>query len=62
MTTEANGVTFLFHRSYMTLAVQEGMTVRQYDLGVDGKRSSRTNVDTLFGTKQLADDRVVTIS
>lgn len=62
MTTEANGTTFLFHRSYLTLAVQEGMTVRQYDLGVDGKRSTRVNVDTLFGDKQLDDVRVVTIS
>lgn len=62
MTTEANGVTYLFHRSYMTLAVQEGMSVRQYDLGVDGKRSTRVNVDTLFGNKQLDDVRVVTIS
>lgn len=62
MTTEVSAVTHLFHSSYLTLAVQEGMGVRQYDLGVDGKRATRVNVDTLFGLKQLDDARVVTIS
>lgn len=62
MTTEVSGVTYLFHESFMTLAVQEGMSVREYDLGLEGKRATRVNVDTLFGVKQLGDDRVVSIS
>ena len=62
MTTEANGITHLFHPSYLTLAVQEGMKVQEFDLGVDGKRATRVNVDTLFGLKQLDNKRVVTIS
>ena len=62
MTTEASALTFLFHTSYMTLAVQQGMTVEQFNLGVDGTRGTRVNVDTLFGNRQLSDERVVTIS
>jgi len=62
MTTEVAAVSYLFHSSYLTLAVQEGMGVRQYDLGGDGKRATRVNVDTLFGLKQLDNSRVVTLS
>ncbi len=62
MTTEVSAVTFLFHNSFMTLAIQEGMTVREFDLGTEGKRAVRVNTDTLFGLKQLGDVRVVSIS
>jgi len=62
MTNEAGAVTYLFHGSFMTVATQDGMRVQQYDLGVDGKRATRVNVDTLFGLKQLDGNRVVTIS
>ncbi len=62
MTTEANAVTFLFHTSYLTLAVQDGMRVQQFDLGSDGKRATRVNVDSLWGIKQLDNVRVVTLS
>jgi hypothetical protein len=61
MTTEANAVTYLFHRSFMTMAVQDQLRINVYDLGVDGKRASRVNVDVLFGLKQLDSKRVVTI-
>lgn len=62
MTTLASNVAFLFHRSFMTIAAQQGMDVREYDLGVDGNRATRVNLDTLLGIKQLDDKRVVTIS
>jgi len=61
-TTSAAGVSYFFHNSYLTMASQQGMDVRQYDLGVDGNRGMRINVDNLVGFKQLGDDRVVTIS
>lgn len=61
-TTAAGAVTFLFHRSYFTMAAQKGISVNQFDLGVDGKRAVRVNVDWLGGFKQLDGLRVVTIS
>jgi hypothetical protein len=61
-TTAAGNVTYLFHRSYFAMASQKGIDVMQYDLGVDGKRAVRVNVDWLGGFKQLDDTRVVTIS
>jgi hypothetical protein len=51
-----------FHASYLTMAPQRGMNVNRYDLGVDGKRAERVNVDMLYGLKQLGNDRVVSIS
>ncbi len=62
MTTLVAGVSYLFHSSFMTVASQEGMSVKEYDLGVDGKRATRVNVDTLYGLKQLDNLRVVSIS
>lgn len=60
-TTLVGSVAYLFHRSFMTVASQQGMEVKEYDLGVDGKRATRVNLDTLFGKKQLDNKRVVTI-
>lgn len=60
-TTLAGNVAYLFHRSFMTMASQQGMDVKEYDLGVDGKRATRVNLDTLYGLKQLDGNRVVTI-
>lgn len=61
-TTLAGNVAYLFHKSFMTMAAQQGMDVKEYDLGVDGKRATRVNLDTLYGLKQLDGLRVVTIS
>lgn len=61
-TTALSNVVHLNHRSYFTMASQQGMAVNQYDLGVDGKRAMRVNVDWLGGFKQLDDKRLVTIS
>lgn len=62
MTTEVGAVAYFFHRSYLTMAAQEGLSVNIYDLGSEGIRAARVNVDTLVGFKQLDDKRVVTIS
>ena len=61
-TTAAGNTTFLFHGSYFTMAAQKGIDVAEFDLGVDGKRAMRVNVDWLGGFKQLDGLRVVTIS
>jgi hypothetical protein len=61
-TNAAGATSYFFHRSFMSIAAQEGMNVAIYDLGVDGQRAHRVNVGTLYGLKQLDDDRVVTIS
>jgi hypothetical protein len=60
-TTEVGDVVYLFHSSFMTMAPQQGMNVKEYDLGVEGKRALRVNLDTLYGLKQLDGLRVVTI-
>jgi len=44
------------------MAAQQGLNVQQYDLGVEGKRAMRVNVDTLVGMKQLDGLRVVSIA
>lgn len=60
-TTVVGNVVYAFHNSYFTMAAQQGLNVAEYDLGVDGKRASRVNTDTLVGFKQLDGLRVVTI-
>lgn len=60
--TGVGSVTHMFHRSYLTVAAQRGISVSEFDLGVDGKRATRVNVDWLGGFLQLDGLRVVTIS
>lgn len=62
LTTEAGNVAYLFHPSFLTMAVQQDPQVNVYDMGVEGKRAQRVNMDVLFGVKQLDGLRVVTIS
>ena len=61
-TTEAGNTAYFFHPIFLTMAVQEMPTVKVYDLGVNGVRAERVNVDVLFGVKQLSNLRVVTKS
>lgn len=62
LTTEAAAVSYLFHPSFLTMAVQQMPAVSVHDLGVEGKRGQRVNMTTLFGVKQLDGLRVVTIA
>ncbi len=62
MTTEVGNVSYWFHRSFYTMAAQQGLSVKEYDLGLQGKRAARVNVDTLIGIKQLDNQRVATLS
>lgn len=61
-TTVVGNTSYHFHRSFMQMAVQQGMNVAEFDLGVDGKRATRVNVDVLFGLKQFDNKRVATIA
>lgn len=61
-TTEVGAVTHAFHMSYFTMASQRGISVKEFDLGLQGTRAIRVNVDWLGGFKQLDANRVVTIS
>lgn len=61
-TSELANTCFFFHPSFMQMAMQQGMDIRAYDQGVDGKRSERVNVDILWGIKQFDNKRVVKIS
>ena len=60
--TEVGNTCYFFHPSYFTMAIQDQLSVELYDLGVQGKRGTRVNVDLLAGFKQLDDTRVVQIS
>jgi hypothetical protein len=61
-TTVASNVTYLFHPSFLTLAVQQDLNIEVTSRGSEGIRANRVNVDLLMGVQQLDDERVVTIS
>lgn len=61
-TTTVGNTSYWFHSSFFTMAAQQDLAIKEYDLGVDGIRASRVNVDVLAGFKQLDSKRVVTIS
>lgn len=61
-TSEAGNVSYFFSPIFLTMAVQKAPSVKVYDLGADGKRAQRVNMDVLFGVKQLSGLRVVTVS
>jgi len=61
-TTLVGTVSFFMHKSFMTIASQEGMTVEEFNLGAEGVRAARLNLGTLYGLKQLDGVRVVSIT
>lgn len=60
-TTEVSSTAYCFHPIFLTMAVQQVPDVKVHDLGADGTRATRVNLDVLFGVKQLSNKRVVTI-
>lgn len=62
MATGVGNTSFWFHRSFLTVAVQEGLAVELFNLGLNGQRGVRVNSDLLFGKSQLDNTRVVTLS
>ena len=61
-TTVVGNTSYWLHPSFMTLAIQKSLSVKVFDLGVEGIRSFRVNTDLLMGLKQLSNIRVVTIA
>jgi hypothetical protein len=61
-TTEVGNTSYFLHPLFLTMAVQQRPDVQVYDLGVDGKRAQRVNMDVLFGVKQLSNVRVVSVA
>lgn len=61
-TTEAGNVSYFFQPMFMQIAVQQNPEIKEYDLGGEGVRATRINVDTLMGLKQFSNIRVVSIS
>ena len=61
-TTIVGNVSYFFHPSFMTMAIQESLNFKMFDMGVDGVRAMRLNADVLYGIKQLSNLRVVSIS
>ena len=61
-TSEAAAVSYFFHPMFLQMAVQQSPEVKEYDLGSEGKRATRVNMDVLFGVKQVSNLRVVTVS
>ena len=59
---QLGNVAYMFHPSFLTLAVQDQMSTDVFNLGVDGKRAVRVNTDLLYGLRQLDDKRVVKVS
>lgn len=62
LTSVVGNTSYFFHSSFFTMAAQQGLNINKYDLGVEGKRAERINIDTHVGMKQLDGLRVVTIS
>lgn len=62
MTTVVGTTSYFHHRSFLTMAMQQGLNVAVHDLGQSGERASRLNSDLLWGLKLMDNERVVTIS
>lgn len=62
MTNVVSTTSYFFHPSFLTIAMQQGLNIEIFNLGVDGVRGTRVNADVLYGIKQLDDERVVSIS
>lgn len=63
VTTAAGANTcYLFHKSFMTMAAQKSLEIKEFDLGGQGKRQTRINITTLMGLKLLDNKRLVTLS
>lgn len=61
-TTVAGDTTYLFHPSFLALAIQQDLNIEMVGMGAEGIRAMRVNVDLLCGVAQLDNQRVVTLS
>jgi len=61
-TTVVSTTAYFFHRSYLTMAIQDQLNISMYDVGGQGIRGTRVNADTLYGVKLLDNTRIATLS
>ena len=61
-TSEVGNTAYFSHPLFIEMAVQQEPTPSVHDLGVNGVRGTRVNMEVLFGLKQASDLRVVTVS
>lgn len=61
-TSEVGNTAYFSHPLFIEMAVQQAPTPSVHDLGVNGVRGTRVNMEVLFGLKQASDLRVVTVS
>jgi hypothetical protein len=62
MTSEAGNVAYFFHPIFMQMAVQRGLSVEMFNMGVSGVRAMRVNTTLLFGAVQVSNLRVATLA
>lgn len=60
-TSEVGNVSYFMHPLAIEMAVQQDPTPSVHDLGAQGIRGTRVNMEVLFGLKQASDLRVVTV-
>lgn len=61
-TSELGNTSYFFNPLFIEMAVQQNPTPSVHDLGVQGIRATRVNMEVLFGLKQASDLRVVSVS
>lgn len=61
-TAITDNTSYYFHSSYMNIALQQGLNIEVFNLGSEGVRAARVNLDILWGLKQTASDRVATLA
>lgn len=61
-TSEVGNTAYFSHPLFIEMAVQQNPTPSVHDLGVNGVRGTRVNMEVLFGLKQASDLRVVTVA
>lgn len=61
-TSEVGNTAYFSHPLFIEMAVQQDPTPSVHDLGVNGVRGTRVNMEVLFGLKQASDLRVVTVA
>lgn len=61
-TSVVSDTAYFFHRSFLTMAMQQELNIEVLSMGVEGVRGTRINVDVLMGEAQLDNKRIVSIS
>lgn len=61
-TTAVGTNTYMFHSSFMQVAVQQGVNIKVDSLSATGQRAYRVSADVLYGATQQFNTRVISLS